>query len=105
MAAGSALGAAGAAIAALFGTLCCAGSAVVALLGAGGALAAARLEPYRPYLLGAGVVMLAFGFWRAYRPAAAGRACSVKTGRLVRVMLWCSALLLIASALAPRLWS
>lgn len=105
MAVGSALGAAGAAIAALVGTLCCAGSAVVALLGAGGALAAARLEPYRPYLLAAAVVMLAFGFWRAYRPAAGGVSCSARTGRLVRAMLWCSALLLLASALAPRLWS
>ncbi len=106
MAFGSALGAAGAAVTALFGTLCCAGSAVVALLGAGGALAAARLEPYRPYLLGVAVVMLAFGFWRAYRPAGgAGRTCSTRTGRLVRVMLWCSTFLLIASVLAPRLWS
>lgn len=105
MAIGSALGAAGAAIAAVFGTLCCAGSAVVALLGAGGALAAARLEPYRPYLLGASVVMLAFGFWRAYRPASGGTSCSARTGRLVRMMLWCSALLLVASVLAPRLWS
>jgi hypothetical protein len=105
MAAGSALGAAGAALAALFGTLCCAGSAVVALLGAGGALAAARLEPYRPYLLGIAIAMLAFGFWRAYRPARSGAACSVRTGRWVRIMLWCSAVLVIASALVPRLWS
>jgi hypothetical protein len=101
--AGSALGAAGAAIAALFGTLCCAGSAVVALLGAGGALAAARIEPYRPYLLGAAVAMLAFGFWRAYRPARGGAACAVRTGRWVRIMLWCSAALVVGSALAPRL--
>jgi mercuric ion transport protein len=105
MAAGSAIGAAGVALAALFGTFCCAGSAVVALIGAGGALAAARLEPYRPYLLGAAVVMLAFGFWRAYRPARGGAACSVRTGRVVRAMLWCSAVIVLAGALAPRLWS
>ena len=79
---------------------------MVALIGAGGALAAARVEQYRPYLLAGAVAMLAFGFWRAYRPVGgAGRACSARTGRLVRVMLWCSAFLLIASALAPRLWS
>lgn len=105
LAAGSAVGAAGAAIAALFGTLCCAGSAVVALVGAGGALAAARIEPYRPYLLAAAAVMLAFGFWRAYRPGGGSQTCSIGTGRLVRALLWCSAVLVIASALAPRLWS
>jgi mercuric ion transport protein len=74
LAAGSALGALGAAVAALAGTLCCAGPAVVAALGAGGALAGARLEPFRPYLLGASMVMLAFGFWRAYRPTPVGGA-------------------------------
>lgn len=107
MAAGSALGAAGVAVAALLGTLCCAGSAVVALIGAGGALAAARLEPYRPYLLAAAFAMLAFGFWRAYRPARAGdgAACSIRSGKLVRGILWVSAVLTVGSALAPRFWS
>lgn len=105
MAIGSALGASGAAMAALFSTLCCAGPAVAALVGAGGALAAARLEPYRPYFLAAAVAMLAFGFWRAYRPARGGAACSLRTGRWVRSMLWVSALLTLASVVAPRFWS
>lgn len=105
---GSAAGAVGAAVVAILGTLCCAGPAVVAVIGAGGALAAARLEPYRPYFLAASAVMLAFGFWRAYRPARAGQAgaaCALRTGRLVRGILWCSALVTLASALAPRFWS
>ena len=105
IAVGSAVGAVGAAITAMVATLCCAGPAVVAVLGAGGALTAARLEPYRPYLLAAAIAMLALGFWRAYRPSPTGVACSVGTGRVVRVILWLAALITLASAVAPRLWS
>lgn len=108
VAAGSALGVAGAAIAALLGTLCCAGPAVVAVIGAGGALAAAKLEPYRPYFLAGATVMLAIGFWRAYRPASVGpdgAVCSIRTGRLVRSALWFSAVVTLASAFAPRFLS
>ncbi len=32
-------------------------------------------------------------------------ACSVRTGRVVRLILWLSAFITLASALAPRLWS
>src|SRR5687768_12764309 len=80
VAAGSAFGALGAALAAVLGTLCCAGPAVVAILGTGGALAAARLGPYRPYLLGLSVAFLAVGFWRAYVPGkgAEGVSCSIR---------------------------
>jgi len=103
----SAFGAAGTSVAAVLGTLCCAGPAVVGVLGAGGALVAANLEPYRPYLLGAAAAMLANGFWRAYRPrptATDGAACSIRTGRAVRVVLWLSALVTFASTIAPWLW-
>ncbi len=102
---GSALGAVGAAFAALLGTLCCAGPAVVAVIGASGALAAARIEPYRPYLLGLSVVFLAIGFWRAYAPARASRqgaVCKVSTGRHVRMILWVATTVTAASAIAPR---
>ena len=104
LAVGSAVGALGGAAVAVLGTLCCAGPAIVAILGTGGALAAARLEPYRPYLLAGSIAMLAFGFWRAYRPAPAGSgaACSIRTGRAVRTVLWIAAVLTVASVLAPR---
>jgi hypothetical protein len=105
---GSALGAIGAASVALLGTLCCAGPAVIAVIGAGGALAAAKLEPFRPYFLTGAGVMLALGFWRSYRPlpvGATGAACTLRTGRLVRGALWLSAVVTVASALAPRFLS
>ncbi len=105
---GSALGAVGAAAAAIFATLCCTGPAVVGLIGAGGALAAARLEPYRPYLLAFSVAMLAVGFWRSYGRATTGpdgRTCRIRTGRAIRLTLWAAALISLASILVPRLWS
>jgi mercuric ion transport protein len=108
VAAGSALGAIGSAVAALAGTLCCAGPAVVAIIGAGGALAAARLEPYRPLFLAVSAALLGFGFWRAYRrppPGPSGASCSRRTGGAVRGILWAALALFALSAVAPRLWS
>ena len=105
MAAGSAIGAIGVALTALTATLCCAGPAVFAVVGAGGAMAAVKLEPYRPYFLAASIAMLAFGFWRAYRPASVGESggdCSIRTGRVVRGTLWAAGLITLFCAIAPR---
>jgi mercuric ion transport protein len=108
MVVGSAIGAMGVASAAVLGTLCCAGPAVSALLGAGGALTAAKLEPYRPYFLTLAFVLLGIGFWQAYAPrksATEGAACKTRTGRKVRLILWLAAILTVTSALAPKLLS
>jgi hypothetical protein len=102
---GTAVGAAGASLVATIGILCCAGPAVVAVLGAGGALAAARLEPVRPYLLAGSAAMLAFGFWRSYRPAAGGTACPTRTGRVARVVLWIAAALFALALVLPEVLS
>jgi hypothetical protein len=100
--AGAGPGALGAGLAAAFSALCCTGPFAYALLGAGGVLAAARLTPARPYLLAAAVVCLATGFARAYRPAS---ACSLRTRRLTRAMLWTAALITVAAAIAPQVLS
>ena len=100
---GSALGALGSAAVAMFASLCCAGPAVVAVIGAGGAIAAAGLVPYRPYFLAASFALLGIGFWRSYWPrrVASGAACSVSTGGRVRAALWISlAVTLVATVLA-----
>lgn len=105
---GSAIGAVGAAAGAVLGTLCCAGPAVVGLIGAGGALAAARLEPFRPYFLTGSALMLAVGFWRSYRPRAMavdGAMCAIRTRRIVRAILWTSTLATILAFFAPRFFS
>lgn len=98
---GSSVGAAGAAVLALFTSACCVGPVVIATLGAGGALAAARLEPYRPWFLAGAGVLLALGFWRAYRPGCEGDACRARNRRAVRVVLWLSALVTLAAAVVP----
>lgn len=100
LALGAGIGAFGAVLAGLLGGLCCAGPVVAALLGAGGIVAAARLAPYRPYLLGAAGLLLVLGLWRSYRSAsvcAPGQQCSVGTMRGVRALLWLSAALLFGS--------
>ena len=100
---GSALGALGTAAVAIFASLCCAGPAVVAILGAGGAVAAAGLVPYRPYFLGASSVLLGVGFWRSYWPrrSPSGAACSISTGRKVRTALWTSLAITVIAAVLP----
>lgn len=84
---GAALGGlASASVAALAG-LCCAGPVTVLLLGAGGAVAAAGLEPYRlPLLLISGVLIVA-GYLRAYWIKTEGPTCSIRVGRWIRTSL------------------
>lgn len=101
--AGSAAGGLGGALAAIFAALCCVGPASVAILGAGGALAAARLTPYRPALLLISAGLLSFGFWRAYgqRVMVSGQSCPIRVGRLARSVLWVAALVWLAAAVFP----
>src|SRR4051812_34635162 len=84
---GGSLSAFGAAIVGIFGTLCCAGPVVVALLGVGGAVAAAKLAPYRPLFNGASIALLAFGFWR-WRRARRCACLSPREARWLPIMLW-----------------
>ena len=102
---GSATGGLATAIAAFFAALCCVGPSTVAVLGAGGALAAASLKPYRPYLLLASLAMILYGFWRAYRTSGLNRqgvACPTRIGRFTRKALWFAAIVWIAAAVLFR---
>ena len=96
----AASGVGGALLAALAG-LCCAGLATVALLGAGGAVFAATLKPYKPLLLIASLAAIGFGFWYAYgrRVLVGGLSCPVRTGRVTRAVLWASAAIWLAAAI------
>lgn len=98
---GSATGGLATAVAAVFAALCCIGPSTVAILGAGGALAAASLKPYRPYLLLASLAMILYGFWRAHRttgPNRQGVACPTRIGRFTRKALWLAAIVWVAAA-------
>jgi hypothetical protein len=97
----SVVGALGSAASSLLATFCCVGPVAYSVLGAGGVLAAARLQPWRPWLLAASAVFLALGFWSAYRRRTVvvnGQSCRVKTSRTIRTILWVAAVLTVAVA-------
>jgi MerT mercuric transport protein len=98
----SMVGVVGSAITSFLVTLCCVGPVAYGVLGAGGVLAAARLQPWRPWLLAVAAVFLALGFWSAYRRRIVvvnGQVCRLKTSRSVRIILWLAAALTVAVAL------
>jgi mercuric ion transport protein len=104
---GAPTGGLGGALASVLAALCCIGPSAVALLGAGGAAAAASLAPYRPLFLIGSLAVIAFGFWRVYdrRPVAAGgAACPVRVGRFTRSMLWVAAAVWLVAAVLPSSW-
>ena len=97
----------GAALTAAAASLCCVGPAVVAVVGVGGAVAAASLKPYRPLLILLSMALLGLGFWLTYRPRAAdgssGVTCPTRAGRLSRRIVWIAAAFWLAAVLLPFL--
>ncbi len=94
----------GALLAAAGSSLCCILPVAVALLGVGSAAAAARFEPYRPYLLAATAALLTFAFYRAYQPirCAPGEPCAVPDNRQWnRILLWLVAVLALGLVAFP----
>jgi len=85
--------------------LCCIGPWAVALLGVPGAVTLARFEPLRPYILVAAAALLAWAFWRVYRPLPEGvAACDVKRRSVwLQGALWLSAILFLAAVFADQL--
>lgn len=103
---GAATSGIGGALAASFAALCCIGPAAVALLGVGGAVAAAGLKPYRPYLMAGSLALIAIGFWLSYRRISGeGAACPTRIGRFARGVLWVSAVVWVIAALLPTFTS
>ena len=83
----------GALLAAVGASVCCVLPVVVAFAGVGSAAFGAMFEPYRPYMIGATVLLLGFAFYRAYRPQATecapGESCAVpENRRRQRLLLW-----------------
>lgn len=106
---GERLASGGAVLAAFIASLCCIGPLLFVVLGLGSFGAATAFEPARPYLLGAAVLFLAFGFYRAYfrreaasSPCEPGEACATRpAGRASRAALWVAAIAVLAFALSP----
>jgi copper chaperone CopZ len=96
----------GAVIAAFAASLCCVGPVLFAVLGLGAFGAATIFEAARPWLLGAAIIALGFGFYRAYgskqTACAPGEACATKPiNRAGRAGLWIASALALAFALSP----
>ncbi len=100
---GSSLSAIASSLIATFTAFCCIGPAIIAVLGTSGALAAARLEPYRPYFVVGSVLLLGLGFWLAYRPhgGCIGKSCTTATAKITRLLLWLAVLITVAAILLP----
>ncbi len=104
---------AGAVVAAFASALCCLGPLVFAALGIGGAGLLVKLTPYRAPFAAVTLVLLATGFYFAYRrPAAAAvtnvdaPACTCelpRANRLGRVMLWVATVIVVGLLSFPYL--
>ncbi len=88
------IGAIGAAIVA---SVCCIGPVVLAGLGVGAVAAAQQFAPYRPLFLTITAVLLALGFYFAYRKPKHAAACDGEVCRAPRVARWGRPLLWIAT--------
>ncbi len=98
-------GAIGASVFASFIGLCCIGPWAVVLFGVSGAVTMARWAPLRPYIIGVAALMLAWAFWRTYRPQVDCDDGSCPTGPSIwlKVMLWVAALMLVIAFFAVDL--
>ena len=68
-------------------------------LAAAGAAGAARIvAPFRPWLFGLSILLLALGFIRTYR----GAQCKVRRNRFSVAVLWISAALVAGMLLFPQ---
>lgn len=92
-------------LAALLASTCCLGPLVLVMLGFSGAWIGnlTRLEPYRPYFIGAALVALFLAWRRIFRPVQAcepGEVCAIPQVRTsYKIIFWVvAALVLIAFA-------
>ena len=95
----------GAVLAAFGASLCCILPVMVAFAGVGSAALGAKLEPFRPYFLVVTIAILAFAFYRAYRPEKCepGQACAVPANRRrQRIVLWMIAAVALALTTFPH---
>ena len=101
----SALAAGG--VAAVLASTCCLGPLVLLTLGFSGAWIGnlTKLEPYRPFFIGAALVALYFAYRRIYRPAAEcepGEICALpQVMTAYKFIFWCVAVLALIALVFP----
>ena len=90
----------GTVLASFIAASCCIGPAVFIMFGtsAGFLSNLAFMEPLRPYLLGAAVVLFGFSFWKLYlkKPDCSCEE-DVKARKIARGILWVSAVAIVLS--------
>lgn len=96
-------------ILAVLASVCCVAPLVLVSLGLGGAWVAGMIDlftPWRPYLMGATLLVLGFAGWRIYRPAAIcgpdGAVCALpRTRTHYKIVFWVVAALSAALLAFP----
>lgn len=103
--AGTTGGAIGLSALASFIGLCCIGPWAVVLFGVSGAITLARFDFLRPYILGLSAIMIAWAFWRVYRPPAVCEdgTCAEGPSVWLKTALWLAALITLAAFFANDL--
>lgn len=98
-------GAIGISAVASFVGLCCIGPWAVALFGVSGAVAMARWAPFRPYIIAVAAAMLAWAFWRVYRPqpVCEDGSCPAGASIWLKIMLWVAAVMIVLAFFADDL--
>lgn len=98
-------GAIGISVFASFIGLCCIGPWAVVLFGVSGAVTMARWAPLRPYIIGVAALMLAWAFWRVYRPqrVCADGSCPSGPSVWLKSMLWVAAAMTVLAFFADDL--
>ena len=96
---GALAGASSAALTSVASSICCIGPLAITLLGVNGAILGAAIKPYRPILLTAAAVLLAFVYWHLKRSwsAAEGAVCSIQAMRVQKIVLWAGVVIWIAA--------
>lgn len=92
-------------LAAILASTCCLGPLVLISLGVSGAWIGnlTRLEPYRPFFIGAALIALFFAWRRIFRPARAcspGEVCAIPRVRTVYKVIFGVVAMLVLIALA-----
>lgn len=85
--------------------LCCIGPWAVVLFGVSGAVTMARWAPIRPYILVVAAAMLAWAFWRVYRPQPVcdDGTCPTGPSIWIKIMLWVAAAMVVLAFFADQL--
>lgn len=95
----------GSIIASIFASICCIGPLVLALLGLTGVAAFSFLEPLRPYLISASIILFVFAFYFVYRKKEIikedGSRKIVTTGKRDKLLVWIALVVSLIIILFP----